>query len=567
MAAAAEVPDAAAPINLLFLFSAKTLPLSRPHGRLFFFLPMKKRIIGLSLALAAGSAGHAFAQGASDALRYSQLQFGGSARTLGIAGANVALGADFGSLSSNPAGLGLFQKSELHITPGLGLGQGEGRIDGNSAAAQSENKNSFHIGSAGLVLTGRKADSDQSSNWRGGSLAFGFTRVADFNSASLYSGNIGNNQSFLARLQPQTANRSQAGFSNLVRDLDGQADDNEYTSDLGLAYGAYLVDVVADRTPARADSAVVLRRQGSVLTQSEAIINSGSTTQFDIGFGASYRDRLYVGGAIGILGTHFTQRRTLTESDNDNTTHFVSLADNTTLRTTGAGVNLRLGVIYRVADMLRVGASIQSPTFMNLTDTYSESLTSTFSAQGTDRVPSDLPVGSTTVSFADNVYDYSLTTPFRANGGAALTIGKIGFLTGDIEYVGYNQARLSDASSDTNYQQYYSFGQENSDIRARYQSAINLRFGGELRYDVFRLRAGYARYGDPYRVDDGTSRVQNFYTAGAGLRQGSFFLDAAVVYQTFNQSYTPYTIGSNLEPLIKVNNNRYTTSITAGVTF
>ena len=102
---------------------------------------MKKRILWLSLALAAGPAGHAFAQGASDALRYSQLQFGGPARTQGIGGANVALGADFGNLTSNPAGLGMYQKSELHITPGIGLGQGDARIDGNSAAAQSETKN------------------------------------------------------------------------------------------------------------------------------------------------------------------------------------------------------------------------------------------------------------------------------------------------------------------------------------------------------------------------------------------------------------------------------------------
>ena len=84
---------------------------------------MKKRILWLSLALVAGQASHAFAQGASDALRYSRLQFGGPARTQGIAGANVALGADFGNLSSNPAGLGLYQRSEFHVAPGLWFGK------------------------------------------------------------------------------------------------------------------------------------------------------------------------------------------------------------------------------------------------------------------------------------------------------------------------------------------------------------------------------------------------------------------------------------------------------------
>ena len=157
---------------------------------------MKKRTLWLSLALVAGQAGHAFAQGPIDALRYSYLQFGGPARTQGIAGANVALGADFGNLSSNPAGLGLFQKSELHITPGIGLGQSDSRIDGSSSASQNETKNSFHIASVGAVFASRHPDGDE-SNWRGGALALGFTRLADFNIGTSYQGTINNTQSFL----------------------------------------------------------------------------------------------------------------------------------------------------------------------------------------------------------------------------------------------------------------------------------------------------------------------------------------------------------------------------------
>ena len=205
-----------------------------------------------------------------------------------------------------------------------------------------------------------------------------------------------------------------------------------------------------------------------------------------------------------------------------------------------------------------------------MTDTYNESLTSNFSAQGTDRVPSDLPVGQTTVArpTSDNNFTYSITTPFRANGGVAVTLGKHGFLTGDAEYVGYGQARLSTVSANSSDDA--AFAAENTNIQNRYKGAVNLRVGAEGRFDVFRLRLGYARYGDPYAADTNNERAQNFYTAGAGLRQGNFFLDAAVVYTTFNQYYTPYSISSpvaGVEPLIKINNTRYTTAITAGVTF
>ena len=88
---------------------------------------MNTRILWLGLPLALG-ASRAFAQDEADALRYSRLQFGGSARTLGIGGANVALGADYGSVSSNPAGLGLYQKSEIQITPGFGVSSGDGQM-------------------------------------------------------------------------------------------------------------------------------------------------------------------------------------------------------------------------------------------------------------------------------------------------------------------------------------------------------------------------------------------------------------------------------------------------------
>jgi hypothetical protein len=517
---------------------------------------MKKRILWLSLALVAGQAGHALAQGATDALRYSRLQFGGPARTQGIAGANVALGADFGNLTSNPAGLGLFQKSEVTFTPGIGLGQSDSRIEGNSAAAQNQTKNSFHIGNAGVVFATRRPDGD-GSDWRGGAVAIGFTRLADFNMATGYQGNVTPNQSYLGYVRKFAGVQNQAFYN----DLDNQATTGTYTSTLGLAYGAYLANIRSSR--AGIDSAVVVRQQGSGLNQSELITNSGSVSQFDVGYGASYRDKLYIGGAIGFVSSNYTQIRTLTESDNDPTTHFQSLTNSTELRTKGSGFNGRLGVIVRALDNLRVGASVQTPTFMRLTDTYSETLAATYST-GTDRVPRDLPA-SASASRPTNDYAYTLTSPFRANAGLAYTLGKHGFLTGDVEYVGYGQARLHNDPNNANGDN-YTFSAENSDIQSLYTNAVNLRFGAEGRFNVFRVRAGYARYGDPYKADTNGERAQNFYTAGLGLRQGNFFLDAAAVYSTYNSTYSPYRVGG-LEPVINSSASRYTTSVTAGITF
>ena len=540
---------------------------------------MKKRIIGLSLALAAGQAGHAFAQGASEALRYSNLQFGGPARTLGIGGANVALGADFGNLTSNPAGLGMYQKSEVHLTPGIGLGQGDARLDGGSSAAQSEDKNSFHIASGGLVLTARRPDADASTNWRGGAFALGFTRLADFNTASRYTTTLAD-QTINGRLVPSSDRsylaslRGTAG-QGYFDDIRSQARAGDYSTagSYGLdalAHGAYLTRIVKDQAGNDTEFASTALR--GPIVQSEFITTRGSVSQFDLGYGASYRDRLYLGFGVGIVSSNFHQTKDFTESDSDPTTHLNSYTLHEQRDVKGSGFNARIGAIYRATDALRVGASVQTPTFMRLTDTYNARFTTDFSAQGNDVVSYSVPAGSipsdiigvTSVEALPNDYAYKITTPFRANGGLAYTIGKHGFVTGDVEYVGYGQARLNNDANDANGDN-YSFASENSDIKDRYKNTVNLRFGAEGRFDIFRVRLGYARYGDPYKLDTNNERVQNFYTAGAGIRQGNFFLDAAAIYTAFDQVYSPYN--TNSAPVVKINNTRYTTTVTAGITF
>ena len=50
------------------------------------------------------------AQNEEDALRYSNVFFGGTARYMGVGGAFGALGADISVLNINPAGMARFKK-------------------------------------------------------------------------------------------------------------------------------------------------------------------------------------------------------------------------------------------------------------------------------------------------------------------------------------------------------------------------------------------------------------------------------------------------------------------------
>ena len=524
---------------------------------------MKRYTLGLALL---GLASPLFAQNQDDALRYSRLQFGGPARTLGVAGATTALGADFGSLTSNPAGLGLFQRSEMSISPGLGLGNADARVTNiDNASPVSDSRNSLHLGNLAMAFTSRRPDSDQ-GDWRGSTLAIGFTRVNDFNTSFSYRSTVGDNRSLFQRLREPRLSQSLPSVSAVYDDVDKQFADNNYSSLDGLAYGTYLTNF--DEVPAGSNNYVVttpssLRR--TAVDQSETVLTTGSQTQFDIGYGGSYRDRLYIGGAVGIIGTRFNSTSELREASvaSNTTTSFGSLTLRDELRTRGSGFNARLGLIYRAADWVRVGVSAQTPTAFQFDDTYSTSLDVQF--QKPVDVGNGQLISKANAATQEGRYSYRMTTPWRLNGGATFTVGKLGFLSADAELVDYSQARLRNAS-DLQDGDNYSFSQENARTRELYTSALNLRVGAEARAGAFRIRGGYAHYGDPFR-DSSFDRSQQYYTGGLGIRQGNITADLAGVYTTYNRIYSPYTLADGSQPVVQMNATRFTTTFTLGYQF
>ncbi|UPL49197.1 OmpP1/FadL family transporter [Hymenobacter sublimis] len=492
-----------------------------------------------------GPASYGFAQSASDALRFSRTQIGGTARTLGIGGASSAVGADFGSILTNPAGLGLFQRSEISFSPGFGSSNISTQAFGTSS---SDSRNYLQIGSLGIAFSGRRPDGDNPTPWRGGTFAFGLNRINDFNQNLRYSATPPLDQDILERL------------NNVPLDQLTILDD--------LAYEALLTE--------RDDEGAYIPGDYDAtgqLTQRETIQRSGGQTQFDFGYANSYQDKLYVGGAIGIVSTRYNVVSTLTATDpaapsSAPGTAFANLNLRENIQTRGTGVNARLGVIYRPNDVLRLGASVQSPTYSQLVETYSASLDVAYDT------PITLPNGSTfssgNANFPAEDLGYTLTSPFRATGGAALVLGKYGFVSADAEYVNYGQARFGYDDTDTNSSGVdpTDLGPTNDAIKQQYQSTVNLRVGGELRLDIFRVRAGFAHYGDPYKNNSRIDRSQNFYTGGLGLRQKNFFLDVAGVYSSGNQVYTPYELANPQKtPAIDVEDKRFTTTLTAGFLF
>ncbi len=97
---------------------------------------------------------------------------------MGLSGAYGAIGADFSTLSSNPAGIGLYRRSEFSITPPL-LHIAKTTSTYNNER-HDDNKSNFGLGNLGFILTfetKKKLDQNPIRNFQFG---VGINRIKDF---------------------------------------------------------------------------------------------------------------------------------------------------------------------------------------------------------------------------------------------------------------------------------------------------------------------------------------------------------------------------------------------------
>ncbi len=276
---------------------------------------------------------------------------------------------------------------------------------------------------------------------------------------------------------------------------------------------------------------------------------TGGQDEFDISFGANYNNKLFLGATVGIptinynINSYYTEVSNSSSIPNDNY-YMQSLNYGQQLSTTGSGINMKFGIIYKVNDYLRLGIAAHTPTWYNMQDNYSSYLYGVIDSFGTSINNSpglQSPLGS---------YNYSLVTPWRVVGSATILFKQYGFITADYEYVDYSQAYFdfnqAGSSSDIQYQ-----NQINQSITTSFAPASIFRVGAEFAYDIFRIRGGFAYYGSPYQSGQagpgGDQSVQNI-TGGVGLRLEHVFIDAAYVYSMTNSTYYPYVVDPTQSP-------------------
>jgi hypothetical protein len=455
------------------------------------------------------------AQNETDALNLSQYFAGGTARGLAMSGAYGALGGDFTSLSINPAGIGVYRSSEFVFTPSLTFNSEKSNYYGTS---YTDNKTRFGFSNFGLVLN---STSSKDIGWIGISFGFGYNKLVDFNkNVTIYGTNT--NTSFLDELTRRTNDQVESIRSaqgSFDPDLDYKQLDYYYAQ-LGIdanaifyedSIGYYISDLYYD---------------GYNQYQRRTFNQKGNIGEYTFSLGANYSNKFYWGATIGLQSVYFSKNEM--HSEDCLSSNYISeftYKDEYTIK--GGGINLKLGMIYKPIDFLRLGFALHTPTFYSLHSEFTNEMQTIFSSDYSE--------------YDKNLYsdylesDFTLNSPLKMIFSCALQ-NKLGVISADYEYVDYSKSRIGlqeDYKSDEI--------DINNSIDYAYQATSNIKVGGEIKLGSAAIRAGYGFYGSPYASTEfnKTAKTQSF-SCGIGFRGENSYIDIGYIAFLTNYKYSLY---------------------------
>ena len=496
------------------------------------------------------------AQSWTDALNFSDNDYLGTARSVGMGNAMTAVGGDLGSLTFNPAGSAVASYSQFTITPGLSFSTVTAKgslVDDAGYPNGFENSYRTRYGRMNIPNFGVMMVYDTRNRSGLKRVSFGIV------------GNVTRDYTNRLRADGTNANTTLAG--SLASQADG------FSPEV-LSGDFYAKNIPSWETMAGYQSGIFGQLNGSYVGLTESLWDNGDIritdkigqyyglkragSKYDLlmNFGLDFNDRFYLGANLGLVTIDYRSDENRSEeaiTGIDYGNGFQSLRMRSSIRDVGSGVYLKVGFIARPTDGLRIGAAIQTPTLFDIREVYQ--LEGQSVANNKEMVKSS----------PKDEWFYRLKSPFRANVGVAYTIAKMALLSADYEYTDYSGMKLS-PSFDEAY--YYDFSDQNLDIKDFTGAVHALRLGAEIKpAPQLALRVGYnlttgAQYntlsdsGQVVSLSD-QERKEQIRTAvsfGIGYSSpGSFFMDAAVRFQYLpNEYFTPYWY------YVRENGNLYT---------
>lgn len=505
---------------------------------------MNKLFAILGLALMAGQS---YGQGTDNILKASQQNFSlGTARSAAMSGAFTSLGADASSMNINPAGLAMYNRGEVSVTPGFRINNISSSY--NSTGYQNttqRNESKFNIGNFGAVYANGTF-----------AVGVGYSRLADFNGQQHSYGNSESRSMadmFLYQLDGIPASSIGAPDGNIYQAF------YKHSPILWapiMAYQAALVDPTPINGYYTLDG--ILNAGNRVLPSLERN-TSGAINEYTFSGAYNHKDKLYLGITVGIQDLYYNQNDTYVELQDlhaplgpgqqygslDNFTYRNSL------RQSGVGFNVKLGAIVRPVPWFRIGLSYHTPTWFSVREEWGSDMTvydfryNPYNSYGF----SDTPV---------LVSDYRMRTPSRLLAGVSFTIAQRVIISADYERTWYKSMKYSTDFNDGGYRpnmvatevDNFTLIRDNMDkygnidinnlIKNGYRTTNNFRLGIEAQpINSLFLRAGYAFNESVYSAESMRENLKyHQLSAGVGYRNRMFSIDAAYVYGV--QDLAPY---------------------------
>ncbi len=218
-----------------------------------------------------------YAQTANEITQFSQVyNFNATARGMGMGGAVGALHSEYASIGVNPGALATFHMGQIMVSPEIDIRQMSSNFLNKET---SINCNSYLIKSAGILYSFDNRNGD----FNRFNISFGYSSDNNFNAYYHIKGQPAANQSFAQEI----TNMANAGFRPAMQWI-------------AMARPAFINNTGSGYS---LDQGIYNRPE-----LYQQITNSGSSGQYALSFGTSYRDKIYIGLTASISDLNFEQR-------------------------------------------------------------------------------------------------------------------------------------------------------------------------------------------------------------------------------------------------------------------
>ena len=453
----------------------------------------------------------------------------GTARYVGMGGAMEALGADISTMSTNPAGIGLFRRSVINLSAGM-VSQADADTHlsiGNSAADFDGDKTKLSLDQVGFVYSHRVG--------RRSYLNFGFNYHKSRNFSQILNavGALsGASQSKLTALKYDYLKN----MSRYEQDLAWSAVDANYANML-----AYDKDL---------DQYDFMNATAYMFGQYQ----KGYIGEYDFNISGNINERVYLGFTIGLHDVNYRNDSYYTE-DFEGGGYSEGYEWQ---KIDGTGFDLKFGAIFRPIEEspFRIGVYVNTPIFYDLKMDASHGL------YMTDNTYEDS-------SRNDLYYDFRINTPWKFGVSLGHTVGNFLALGATYEYSDYSSIdnRIKDDGywyDDWYGDYYYESSSSDRDMNRHVKNSLKgvhtLKLGVEVKpMPQFAIRAGYNFVSAAFKEDafrDGTIpspgvayatstnytnwKSTNRFTLGAGYVGKHFTVDLAYQYSATNGDFYPF---------------------------